>query len=156
MSGEYTSNLELKRAWDASDSASAANKIAAERYARAVFHKDGRKRKALGDDQQAVMNAISRPGSGSYPGAGWRYGSHSLTVRVLNTLVRRGLVWRWAMPYHPFHNSDRVIYDDVYTLPDRTPGLAEHYSAGPPILTWPVGDRRFPDGLQSLKGGDNG
>ena len=149
-------NLELKRAWDASDSASAANKIAAERYARAVFHKDGRKRKALGDDQQAVMNAISRPGSGSYPGAGWRYGSHSLTVRVLNTLVRRGLVWRWAMPYHPFHNSDRVVYDYVWTLPDRTPGHSQPAnSAGPPVLTWPVGDRQVPDGLQNLKGGDD-
>ena len=148
---------ELKRAWDASDSASAANKIAAERYAMAPWRKDGSKRKALGVDQQAVMNAIGRPGSGSYPGAGWRYGSHSLTVRVLNTLVRRGLVWRWAMPYHPFHNSDRVVYDYVWTLPDRTPGHSQPAnSAGPPVLTWPVGNRQIPDGLQKLEGGDNG
>lgn len=52
-----------------------------------------RKQRKLGHVQRHVLSALNGWGY-YYPGCGWRWGNTSTTVRVLESLVRRGLVIR--------------------------------------------------------------
>lgn len=45
----------------------------------------------LGERQRLCLSAMIRHG-GQWPGAGWRWDSESGTIRILDSLVRRGLV----------------------------------------------------------------
>lgn len=64
----------------------------------------------LGEVQRGVLRALRE--KGGWPGHGWTWGSPSLTRRVLNSLVRRGLVEvstlesRWGDPYE-FYSAVR-------------------------------------------------
>lgn len=63
-------------------------------------------RKALGENQQGCLRALAD--SGNYPGV-WTWGNHSSTVRILDSLVQRGLA-------------------DTYTVPGSWPGETRtHY-----------------------------
>lgn len=48
----------------------------------------------LGENQELALDALRR--HGQYPG-GWCMGSHSATVRILESLVRRGLVIKFQL-----------------------------------------------------------
>jgi DNA-binding PadR family transcriptional regulator len=45
----------------------------------------------LGENQRAVLAALRRHGS-YHNGGGWTWSGHLSTVRILDTLVKRGLV----------------------------------------------------------------
>lgn len=47
--------------------------------------------KPLGPKQQSVLDALRRHG-GSWPDAGWIWGTYGETQRILEALVNRGLV----------------------------------------------------------------
>lgn len=44
----------------------------------------------LGDRQRSCLRALAS--HGHYPGTGWLYDNHSGTIKILESLVRRGLV----------------------------------------------------------------
>ena len=45
----------------------------------------------LGINQEAIIGSLTRHGS-YYPGCGWTWGSQSETEKLLNSLVKRGIV----------------------------------------------------------------
>lgn len=46
--------------------------------------------KDLGANQRGVLDSLRD--HGQYPGGGWVWGNHSTTVKILDSLVKRGLV----------------------------------------------------------------
>lgn len=52
-------------------------------------------RKALGENQQGCLRALEE--SGDYPGR-WMWDNNSSTVRILDSLVRRGLAEAYTVP----------------------------------------------------------
>lgn len=68
--------------------------------------------RALGTTQKAVLDALIR--QGGYPGA-WQWGTRSETVKVLETLVNKGLVTKEQQPQS--YTS--------YTLSDTMKGLVK-------------------------------
>lgn len=57
------------------------------------------KTRPLGENQQHVLDALKRHGS-FYAGCGWVWGNYSTTVRILDSLVKRGLVSRTERRLH--------------------------------------------------------
>ena len=53
--------------------------------------------KPLGKNQLRVLNALKRHHS-FHAGCGWVWGNYSATVRILESLVKRGLVAKEASP----------------------------------------------------------
>ena len=56
-------------------------------------------REKLGPTQTVVLRSLIE--YGSWPGGGWIYGNNSTTMRVLDSLVKRGLVERTDGPRFP-------------------------------------------------------
>lgn len=59
----------------------------------------------LGKNQRWCLYAMTSYGRGperGYPGGGWVWGNHSTTIRLLESLVKRGLVERYEyLPHDP-------------------------------------------------------
>lgn len=55
----------------------------------------------LGDTQVAVLRSLAREHGSWHPGCGWVWKNRSTTIRILDSLVRRGLVTRTQRSYGP-------------------------------------------------------
>lgn len=74
----------------------------------------------LGENQVRVLQMLDRYNAGTwYPGAGWVWTNTSTTVRLLDSLVRRGLATKETRQ----HRRTRDNYP-YYTITDE--GRAEH------------------------------
>jgi hypothetical protein len=65
------------------------------------------KQPGMGANQFGVLTAVIRD---PWPGCGWTWGSASETVRILDSLVKRGLV-EWTAPVdggHRYYGTYRI------------------------------------------------
>ena len=76
-------------------------------------------KRPLGKNQRLALRAMLE--HGGWPGTGWIWDNSSSTVRILDSLVRRGLVVRYQTPVlthagkrfpegHQFHNATSTRY----------------------------------------------
>jgi hypothetical protein len=75
-----------------------------------------RKLRPLGEHQEAVLDSLRR--HGVYPGM-WYYENHSGTVRILESLVRRGLVETFDVPSRYLSGSPTTHYRLVTEAPSE-------------------------------------
>lgn len=73
----------------------------------------------LGENQRSVLFAMSRHNS-YYRGGGWHWLDHSSTVRILDTLVKRGLVKVQDRTIDPLTRKTYVTQEWVLTAAGQT------------------------------------
>ena len=69
-------------------------------------------KRALGTIQRPVLEALVR--HGGYPGYGWVWNTHSATVKVLEALVKKGLVERREHPARDMHGRRDLMVASYY------------------------------------------
>lgn len=83
----------------------------------------------LGDNQRYVLWTLAGRDGVWYPGAGWYWGNTSTTLRIMDSLTRRGLVAKTLMkarrteytyPHYTITDEGRKEAGDTGTLPART------------------------------------
>lgn len=86
----------------------------------------------LGDTQRHVLWSLVTNNAGDwYPGAGWYWGNTSTTIRIMNSLVNRGLVTREmrrdlnrtparVYPYYKITDEGRKLAGPPDVLPARS------------------------------------
>ena len=60
----------------------------------------------LGKTQLDILKVLSEDRTGRYyPGCGWIWGNHSETVRILESLVKRGMIIKESRPVKNQHGE---------------------------------------------------
>jgi hypothetical protein len=54
--------------------------------------------RSLGETQQDVLDSLREHGGYWHPGCGWLWDTHSGTVKIMESLLKRGLVTKTKTP----------------------------------------------------------
>lgn len=102
-----------------------------------VTYNSGKGRR-IGSRQASVLESMQEHCRSRFPGGGWVWDSYSGTARLLNGLVRRGLIFRWEV-----RRPGRTWTSYVWTG-RPVPPTVDYYgwsSEATVRLSWPDGDK---------------
>ena len=101
-----------------------------------VTYNSGKGRR-IGSSQASVLERMQEHPRSRFPGGGWMWDNYSGTARLLNGLVRRGLIFRWKVK-RPGHHGPSYVWTGRPVPP--TVGNYGWSSEATVRLSWPDGD----------------